>query len=296
MKTIKNFFLLLLGMMIPMLTANCSDKKSAEKTNAIETTKTKDAFEVNFTRFDKFVQVTKDNVKLYKETDTNSPTLVRWDQDRLEGERDENSTFYQWSGQPGKPDYEKTTDIVYNGEILAVVGEEGDFYKAYICDKKIESAYIQKSDVKEIKSAPVTADIVEGPDWFRGIEGYIVKEGKYKDVIMYVTGGERSLTGHELHVGILTDCIVVMPDNYFIDCREMEEQTEPVAFKEEDGHIFLDYNKSAMHEYHIDPKKLSEDNIAKIVEIVTKNEPKGMECQYYFPSETSDKLFPFYFK
>lgn len=296
MKTIKNRFIVLLGVLIPMLTANCIDKKSAEKTETTEVAaKTESVIKVNIPTFNKFVEVTAEDASLYKTADTGSPTLVRWDEDCLEGERDEDSSIYLWSDQPGIPDYEKSTDIAYKECIFPVVGEEGDFYKAYIGEDKIESAYILKSNVKEIKSEPVTTDMIYGPNWFRGDNQMVVKDGKYKDIVLFTLGGERTLTGEQLNVGILLNGIVAMPENYYIDCRHQEDQKEPIVFKEEDGNIFIDYNDSLVDKYELDPKKLSEENIAKIIETVNKKKPERTEYIYYFPTSEGLPLYPFHF-
>ena len=297
MKKMKNRLFLLLGVLIPMLTANCSDKKSAEKTEAAETTGVAAGAiildKISIPAFDRFVEVTAEGTNLYKKADTNSPTLVLWEEDCMEGERDDDSSVFLWSDQPGKDGYDKNTNIAYKGIIFPVLDEEGDFYKVKVSYNG--NAYIQKSNVKDIKSAPVTVDMIYGPDWYRGTHRLVIKDGKYKNIVLFTLGGERTLTGEELNVGILLDGVVAMPDNYHIDCRHKEEQKEPLIFKEEDGNIFIDYNDSMAKEYELDLKKLSDDDIAKIVETVNKKEPGSTEYIYYFPKSEGLPLYPFNF-
>ena len=60
----------------------------------------------------------------------------------------------------------------------------------------------------------------------------LVKDGPYQDILLYTVGGEVSFTCEELHVGILIDGVVAEPDDYYVDCRFMEEQQEPFVVKE----------------------------------------------------------------
>lgn len=85
-------------------------------------------------------------------------------------------------------------------------------------------------------------------------------------------------------MGILIDGVVAAPDNYNIGCRPQEEQQEPLVMKEEDGHIFLDYNGEMGEPCQINMKKLSAEHIAKIVEAVKKQSPKDVEYTYRFPT------------
>lgn len=293
----KSLFFLLLGILIPMMTANCTEKKGVEEKAA---EKTENLIGVDIQIFEKFVQVTADNVKLHKTADANSPTLEEW---VLEGEYEEGegNRYCQWSDMPGKAGYAKD-DLplhAYNGRIYIVLGEEGDFYKVDTNEagSQTESAYIQKSSVKEVKNTPLTAEMIEKPDFSgRGSKYSIVKDGKYKNLVMYLMGGERTLTGYELHVGMLTDGIIVSPENYYIDCRWQEDQKEDIVFKEEDGHTFLDYNPSMAEDYSLNTKKLSTDQIAKILEMVKRQKPDLVEYSYSFPSGALSEITFFQLK
>ncbi len=109
--------------------------------------------------------------------------------------------------------------------------------------------------------------------------------------------GERTLTCEELRVGILIDGVVAAPDNYNIGCRPQEEQQEPLVMKEEDGHIFLDYNGEMGEPCQINMKKLSAEHIAKTVEAVKKQSPKDVEYTYRFPTaELGDVNFFYDYK
>ena len=141
MKTIKTKLFVLLGMLIPMLTANCSEKKTAEKAETTETAETagttakaESLIKLSLPPFEKFVVVTNSDGGLYKNADTNSPTLVRWDE--ADCESDFCEVAYQWSDQPAKPGFEMATDILtWEGRVYPVLAEEGKFYKVSVLDR-----------------------------------------------------------------------------------------------------------------------------------------------------------------
>jgi hypothetical protein len=82
MKTMKTKLLVMLWvMLIPVMTTNCNAKKNTEKSEtAEETAKTESVIQLSLPPFQKFVVVTSPEEGLYKNADTNSPTLVRWDE------------------------------------------------------------------------------------------------------------------------------------------------------------------------------------------------------------------------
>lgn len=287
-------FVTLSCILFAMLALSCGPKKAGqmpETTEAKDTTAQREnILKLSLPQFKKFVEVTAEEAFFYKSADISSPTLVLWEEDCLEGERDEDSGLYLWSDQPGRPGYEKDTNLAFKGNVVAVLGEEGDFYQMYLFDKTITSVYIPKSDVRDIESAPVTAENIEDSHWGgRGTTRMLVKDGPYQDILLYTVGGEVSFTCEELHVGILIDGVVAEPDDYYIDCRFMEEQQEPLVV-EEDGHIFLDYNGEMGEQCELNLKKLSTEHIAKIVEIVKKKSPKCVEYTYRFPTAEIDDV------
>ena len=172
MKTIKTkFFFLLCGLLITLQTANCSNKNTNGNAETSETTaKTESVIEVSPPPFKKFVVVTTEDAGLYKKADKNSPTMVRWFESDCESDYCDN--YYQWADQPGKPGFDLSTEIItFEGRVFPVLGEEGNFFKVYTLDLwcNIESAYIPKSCVGNIESAPIKADMLEaeGNDCFQ---------------------------------------------------------------------------------------------------------------------------------
>ena len=297
MKTIKTrLFVALWGMLVPMLAANCSDKKTVGKAETAETTaKTESVIKVSPPPFKDFVVVTVEEEGLYKEADTNSPTLTRWIESDCESDYCEN--FYQWSDQPVKPGFEPSTDIIAcEGRVFPVLGEEGDFYKVCTLDKwcNIESAYIPKASVGDIETAPIKADMLESEDNY--FKCRVVKDGKYKDIVFIDEYSE--LDGETLQVGVLIDGVVATPVVYNFDGYMNIEQKEDIIIQEEENNFFLRYNKSlAMatedESNQLNLKKLSAEQIAKIVDTVTSKKPEYVECMYHFPAQG---LQSFYYK
>ena len=301
MKTIKNILIVVLcGMMIPMLTS-CNDKKTAGKADKASTTaNTETVIKVTVPPFQKFVVVTsEEGEQLYKEADSNSPTLSRWYE--ADCESDFCEMIYQWSDQPGREGFELDPyKIASTGNVYPVLDEKGDFYKVCVlniwCD--IESAYIPKASVGDIECAPIKADMLEAEN--NAVKYCVVKEGKYKDIVLEDNYDE--LNGESLHVGVLTEGVVATPVVYNIDCTmipELEETTENMQIEESEGYFSLRYNKSlavpleeGYEAYQLDPKKLSPEQIAKIVDKVTTKKPEYVQYMYHIPAQG---LQSFYF-
>ena len=290
MKTFKTrLFIVLWGLLIPLVTTNCKDMKTEEKAEAGEATaKTESVINVPLPPFEKFVVVTNSDGGLYKNADTNSPTLVRWDE--ADCESDFCEVAYQWSDQPTKPGFEMDTDIYWEGRIYPVLGEEGEFYKVSVLDRwcDIESAYIPKDYVGDIEVTPIKIDKLEAEDdYFRC---RVLKEGKYKDIVLLDEYNE--LEGETFKVGVLTDGVVANPIIYNFDCFCLNGQNEGIIINDSDEGMGLRYNKSVAmpteegnESYLIDLKKLSDEQIAKIVDTATKRKPEYVDFMYYFPAQ-----------
>lgn len=305
MKTFKTrLFILLWGMLIPLLTANCSDKKPAEKAETTETAEataaTESVVNVAIPPFQKFVVVTVEEGDLLQKPDNNSPNLMRWIESDCESDFCQN--IYQWSDQPGKPGFEVSTDImVCAGKIFPVLGEEGDFYKVSTltewCD--IEFAYLAKASVGDIECQPIKADMLESEDMFPNSR--VIKDGKYKDVVFIDEYNE--LEGETLHVGVLKDGIVAMPLVYNVFSQissELAGSKEGLKIKEEDGHFMLDFSKDlgmVMEDYYntyqLNLKKLNAEQIAKIIDTVTKKKPEYVNFMYHFPAQGLESFIYF---
>lgn len=294
MKTIKTkLFVVLLGMLIPMLTTNCGDKKTNDKTETTETaeatTKTESIIKVATPPFQKFVVVTVDEEDLYKEADTNSPILTKWVESDCESDFCE--MIYQWSDQPRKSGFEPSTDIIAcEGEIFPVLGEEGKFYKVSTLNhrREIESAYIPKASVGDIECAPIKADMLEAEDNY--VKCRVMKDGKYKDVVFLDEYSE--LEGETFRVGVLKDGFVATPLTYHMFSSLNNDQKDGIVIDDSEDDITLKFTKSlAMpveyedDAFRLDLTKLSDEQIAKIVDTVIKRKPEYVDCMYHFPAQ-----------
>ena len=291
MKTIKTrFFIVLCGMLLPLLTANCSNKKNVDKAETAETTAVEESvIKLALPPFQKFVVVTTPEEGLYKNADLNSPTLIRWDE--ADCESDFCEVAYQWSDQPEKAGFELSTDILTSeGRVFPVLGEEGNFYKVCILNRwcDIESAYLPKACVQDIETAPIKADMLESEDNY--FKCRVMKDGKYKDVVLIDEYNE--LEGESLQVGVLKDGVVVTPFAYFIDSYIINDQNESVVINDSEDGLSLSFNKSVAmpaedgpNSYRLDLKKLSDDQIAKIVDTVIKRKPEYVNYMYHFPAQ-----------
>ena len=277
-------------MLIPVLTTNCNAKKNAEKSEtAKETAKKESVIQLALPPFKKFVVVTSPEEGIYKNADTNSPTLVRWDE--ADCESDFCEVDYQWSDQPDMKGFELSTDIIASeGRVFPVLGEEGDFYKICIlnewCD--IESAYIPKASVGNIECAPIKADQLEAEEDY--LKCRVIKEGKYKDIVLI--DEYNDLEGECLKVGVLNDGVVANPVDYNIDSFYLNDQVEDIVINDEEGGISLSFNKNVAlateegnESYVLDLKKLSDEQIAKIVDTVIKRKPKYVDYMYHIPAQ-----------
>ena len=143
---------------------------------------------------------------------------------------------------------------------------------------EIESAYIPKSEVKTVETAPIKADELEkNKEWF--YHRYrVLRDGKYKGVVLCDELDE--LSGETFSVGLLADGVLLTPVVYEMNAYMNTQQQESVCIQEEDGRFTLIYNKSmdAAGENDFDPRldlnKLSNEQIAKIVETVVKKKPE----------------------
>jgi hypothetical protein len=291
MKVFNNKLLVVLwGVLIPALTANCSDKKTVEKAETAETTaNTESVIKVSSPPFKKFVVVTVSDEGLFKKADTNSPHLVRWIESDCESDYCEN--IYQWSDQPGKQGFEISTDIIdCEGRVFPVLGEEGKFYKVSTFTKwcDIESAYILKANVEDIECLPIKADMLEADDIY--FKCRVMKDGKYNDIVFVDEYDE--LEGETLQVGVLNDGIVAIPLVYNIFCQIDSKLVENLEIKEKEGFFYLYYSKSLAltaedgeEPHQLDLKKLSTEQIARIVDTVTKKKPEYAEYMYHFPAQ-----------
>lgn len=271
------------GMLIPLLFANCTGKSSQEEAENL--------LHVKLPQMEKFVVITAEEAPIYKEADTNSPTLLMCVEDC---ECDMPEVSVQWSDQQVPQGFSNDSRALFAGQPAAVVGEEGDFYRITTLDdySDVETGYILKSATEDIKPEPVTAELAETEEWAPTL---VVKEGKYKNLVLRTIPDE--LNGERMEVGVLVDGVLAFPCNYVFDIwmdnnvegMKIDEMfsfrySEDMVCKNSDGYMI-----------GFDPKKLSEEQIGQIFEYVTKTEVEQVKYEYNFPM-LEGTTFAFWFK
>lgn len=141
--------------------------------------------------------------------------------------------------------------------------------------------------------SPINADMLEKIGDEMNLKCRVLKDGKYKGIAICDSYDE--LDGETLQVGVLQDGALAIPVIYNIDCQmipELEETTDNVEIREEGNNFFIKYNKSLsvvaeeeINARQLDPKKLDDKQIAKIIDTLTKKKPEYVECMYHFPAQ-----------
>ena len=91
---------------------------------------------------------------------------------------------------------------------------------------------------------------------------------------------------------MLNDGVVANPVDYNIDSFYLNDQVEDIVINDEEGGISLSFNKNVAlateegnESYVLDLKKLSDEQIAKIVDTVIKRKPKYVDYMYHIPAQ-----------
>jgi hypothetical protein len=130
-------------------------------------------------KWSRFVRITKNDVKLYKNPDENGIFLMRqWECF--------NADIYYWSNEQPKEEW-STDDVKFDeNKILPLDGEEDNYYKVIAIASSGESfvkGYIRKDCCEIVQPAPVTEELLS--DLRKGYYSYMmVTEGEYKGLCL----------------------------------------------------------------------------------------------------------------
>ncbi|MBO4673822.1 MAG: hypothetical protein J5616_05695 [Bacteroidaceae bacterium] len=229
---------------------------------------------------EKFVRVTsEENTKMYKSPSVDSPWRVTWVEDI---ESDMADIVEKWSDEKLPSGYFCDDSPAYSGDVLAVLGEEGDFYKVGIRNDRtdMEFGYVKKADVEDVKPEKVTDDVLnEMIDMFDWVKVRIIEKGKYKGLALRSTFDE--LMGEHFDVGVMLDGVLAFPENnsFFI---EYDPNVQELTFvKPEPGEFpyYFKYPKSMSiwndefnYSNGFNPDMLSDEQIEKIMGDLEKSE------------------------
>lgn len=294
----KKYAIMLLGCCVSLLLWNCKGKGSDGSSDAENALAERMGLNA-VPKVEKFVVVTAEKTPVLREPAKGSAKLVNCMEDM---ESDMADSRMQWSDEKVPKGYSNNDWDRYAGTVLAVLGEEGDYYKVSVRDREwcdIESGYVLKSDTEEMMPEAVTAEWIETSAEQAWMPTVVKKEGKYKGLVIRVEVNE--LWGEEtLWVGVLKDGAIYYPEGFygFISGGGTEGlEFHPDGFADGLDIMFI-YPKSVskVNEYgdviSLDPAKLTDEQIEQILEELGKRPTEYVGCEYSFPmTEGKSALF-----
>lgn len=289
----KKLALYALGLCVSLMFMNCKGQASGGNSDggAVgDSVQAGNILNVGEPTVEKFVRVVKENSEIFRYADPESPWLVTWMEDL---ESDMAIIVDKWSNEDVPDGYSCDESFAYPGQVFAVLGEEGDFYKVSIyndnCD--IESGFVKKADVEDVEPETATADALEEIDSeIEGMDMKIFKEGKYKGLVLRVLQDE--LHGITLEVGVLMNGCLAFPElnrgEIFCD-RNVKELTFMGKAKEGELQYYFKYPKSMacwpeqdfMEGFDFD--KLTDEQIGKIVQDMKERKSEFVKYDYLIP-------------
>ena len=295
----KKLAIILLGCCVSLMLWNCKGK-SSDGSSDVDNALAERMGLKEVPKVEKFVVVTADQTPVLREPAKGSAILVNCMEDM---ESDMADSRVQWSDEKVPRGYSNNDWDRYAGTVLAVLGEEGDYYKVSVKDREwcdIESGYVLKSDTEEMKPEAVTAEWIEESAEQTWMPTVVKKEGKYKGLVIRVEVNE--LWGEEtLWVGVLKDGVIYYPDGFvglIADCDTADELVFRPAGYVDDINLQLQYPKSVskLNEFgevmSLDPAKLTDEQIEQILEELGKRPTEYIGCEYSFPmTEGQTALF-----
>lgn len=282
----KKFSILVLSVCALLLLWSC--KGSATER---ESAGTENPLGVKMPEVVKFVRVTSEQgAEVFEYADSESPWRVTWVEDL---ESDMAEVVVKWSNEDVPDGYRCEETVAYAGEVLAVLGEEGDFWKVSIrCEAaqycEMESGFVKKSDVEDVEPGKVTAEMLEAVEWEHT---RVMKEGKWKGLVLRSVQDE--LNGETFEVGVMLDGVVAFPagNTLFIE-YDPEAKDLTIVENNEDGRfpVYFRYPKSmgimpegADYPQGFDPEKLTDKQIEKLVQDVMQHGWTYVKYEYAMP-------------
>ena len=286
----KKLFFVLAGILMPLLLMNCTNAKTgAAQTEAEAEDEAGGLFAIGKPVFEKFVVVNADEgTPIYQKANPNSPTLCRWMEKKGWGDQ------YQWSDKAVPDDYRSNESMAWAGDLYAVTGEEGDFYKVNLLNLSddIEAGYILKDQTSDISPEPYTIDLVEefelDMEYMESCQR-VIKEGKYKNLVVCFSTPEINGEFKErLELGVMLDgCIAYPLAGEIHGCSKPD--LDKVKLSDEGDYVLLNYPESMVLKQDdgqdlIDLRKLSEDEIGEIVNTMQSRKFDKVRYDFLFPA------------
>lgn len=278
----KHINLLLLSILISALLVSCNHKTASEEP------KQDTLFVVNVPTVEKFVVVSVDGTDIYKEASTDSPRRVMW----MENIESDVADFQvQWSDKKVPNGYLSDLNPAFTGEVLAVLGEEGDYWRVNVSAPyaDISEGYVLKKNTREVTPKPITPEVAEKEDWACV---YVVRDGRFKNLVFRSAGADGP-EAETLSVGLLKDGFVAYPDAWErnIDRNDRLQGLEFVTPDTPNNWAdflllypgTLAYVDSDGSEWGFNTRSLTENQIDSVMTSIGQPEYDFVRCQYYFP-------------
>ena len=287
----KKFLIIAWGLFVSLMMWSCKGQttgdKSADGKDSVAATE--NPLKVGMPDMVKFVRVVADEgTPVLMEPKENSPWRVLWMEDI---ESDMADFVYMWSDTDVPEGYNCDAAPAYAGDVLAVLGEEGDFYRVSTRNKYNyhDYGYVKKADVEDVEAEPMNIDdLLEEAMEFIHIR--VVKEGKYKGLVLRSVRDE--LEGDRYEVGVMLDNVLAFPENnsFFIDYDpNVKELTFMADVPNNDSPNYFTYPKSMAYIGEegdmegFDPNKLTDEQIERIVKDVTEEKSEYVMYEFVIP-------------
>lgn len=279
----KKLFFVLAGMLMSILFMSCTNAKTTAAQES-EPAEEENLLGIRKPVFEKFVVVNEGHESpLYQKADKNSPTLCCWTEDI---ESDMADVQYHWSNEKVAEGYAPNDCVTWEGCILAVLGEEGDFYRVSTLGDygDIEAAYVPKAAVGDLTTEPYTAEVAEAVEWHQTM---VIKDGKYKNLVL--TDNFDELWGESIELGVLLDGCIAYPVGAKADC-DVDVTLNKIKVSKEENYITFFFPKNLRNRpwsvgfgETVDLEKLSEEQIEEICEALMSQEYDKVRYDYYAP-------------
>lgn len=288
----KKIAFFVMGMCASLMMWNCKGGTSNEQgLQDGDSVTTENLLKVGESTIVKFVRVVNDNgTRVFSKADEGSPWRVTWIEDL---ESDMADIQERWSNEKVPEDYLCNEDVACAGDVLAVLGEEGDFYKVTIRNEysDMEFGFVKKDDCVDVEPEKLTvAALKELTQEYNWIHVRVITEGQYKGLVLLANLDE--LKGERFEVGVMMDGYMAFPEmsGDFIDySSEVNELTFSEVPETGGCPTYFVYPKSMAHlsEYDysegFDPDKLTDEQIGRILKDMQKRKSEYVKYEYLIP-------------
>ena len=210
----KKIAFLAMGLCVSLMLWNCKGQPTGGNSEGEDSAQAQVENPLNLPapQVQKFVRVVADeSTEVFRYADVESPWRVTWTWFE-DPESDVCDIVDSWSNEDVPDDYECEEYPAYAGDVFAVLGEEGDFYKVSVRSDRNEAefGYVKKEDVAEVEPEKVDEDLFPEMRDMYGIHVRVIKEAKYKGLVLRVI--EDDLEGNKFEVGVMTDDYLAFPE------------------------------------------------------------------------------------